>query len=69
MIQYACQIDMDCESSRTNRTPHERWYGFQADWDPPVFGARIFFRHNERDKGEAEPLIAEDKIKKKRNLV
>ena len=54
-IQYACQIDMHCISSRTNKTPHERWYGFDAEWDPPVFGARLFFRHNERGTDKLDP--------------
>ena len=47
-IRYACYIDMHCISSRTGITPYEAWYGEEAIFDPPVFGAQVYFAHSER---------------------
>ena len=47
-VRYACHIDMHCISKRTKQTPHERWYGYKAEFSPPVFGSTVYFRHTER---------------------
>ena len=48
-VKYACYIDLHCISTRTKQTPYERWYGYPPEFDPPVFGSTVYFRHNERD--------------------
>ena len=54
-MKYACYIDMHSVSKRTDRTPHEAWFGHEAVFDPPVFGSEVYFRHNERGEDKCDP--------------
>ena len=47
-MKYACYIDMHCESKRVGMSPFKAWFGYDAVFDPPVFGSEVYFRHNER---------------------
>ena len=48
-IRHAAYIHMHSISKRTGKTPYEAWYGHEAVFDPPTFGATVHFRHAERD--------------------
>jgi transposase InsO family protein len=61
-VRYACYIDMHCVSKRTDQTPHERWFGYKAEFSPPVFGSTVYYRHTERKKQDKLKEVPKGKL-------
>ena len=53
-MKYACYIDMHCHNKRVGMTPYKAWHGYDAVFDPPVFGSEVYFRHNERGEDKLD---------------